>query len=146
MSGIAAHGSIRRSRTRAGFSLVELLIVMAIFLILAGVAVPSLQSVSRASRIANGTHAFVGDLRLARMEAIRRNRSVEVEQTGATTYTIEYIGARTLSDGVTFSSGPALVRFAPFGPLQTGLATYTLNLDGDIRTVRLSASGNAVVE
>jgi prepilin-type N-terminal cleavage/methylation domain-containing protein len=146
MSGNAAHGSIRRSTTRAGFSLVELLIVMAIFLILAGVAVPSLQSVSRASRIANGTHAFVGDLRLARMEAIRRNRSVEVEQTGATTYTIEYIGARSLSDGVTFTSGPALVRFAPFGPLQTGLATYTLNLDGDIRTVRLSASGNAVVE
>jgi prepilin-type N-terminal cleavage/methylation domain-containing protein len=146
MSGIAEYGSFRRSTTRAGFSLVELLIVMAIFLILAGVAVPSLQSISRASRIANGTHAFVGDLRLARMEAIRRNRSVEVEQTGATTYTIEYIGARTLSDGVTFSSGPALVRFAPFGPLQTGLATYTLNLDGDIRTVRLSASGNAVVE
>ena len=146
MSGIAEHGSFRRSTTRAGFSLVELIIVMTILLILAGVAVPSLQSVSRASRIANGTHAFVGDLRLARMEAIRRNRSVEVEQTGATTYTIEYIGARSLSDGVTFSSGPALVRFAPFGPLQTGLATYTLNLDGDIRTVRLSASGNAVVE
>lgn len=136
----------RRGCSRGGFTLLEVLIVMAIMLIVAGIAVPSLQSVTRITRMETGGQNFVGDLRLARMEAIRRNRSVYVAKTGPSTYTIEYIGARSLREGVTFSSGPDTVRFAAFGPLQTGMATYTLQLEGRTRTVRLSAAGNASVE
>lgn len=135
-----------RGSSRGGFTLLELLIVMAIMAIVAGIAVPSLQSVTRLTRLETGGQNFMGDLRLARTEAIRRNRSVYVAKTGADTYTIEYIGDRTLREGVTFSSGPDTVRFAAFGPLQTGMATYMLELEGKTRTVRLSAAGNASVE
>lgn len=135
-----------RGRCRGGFTLLELLIVMAILTIVAGIAVPAMQAAARLTRMETGGQTFMGDLRLARMEAIRRNRSVYVAKTGLDTYTIEYIGARTLREGVTFGSGPDTVRFAAFGPVQTGMATYTLQLDGETRTVRLSAAGNASVE
>jgi type IV fimbrial biogenesis protein FimT len=140
----AYQGNRGRSR-RGGFTLLELVIVMVILLLIAGIAVPPLQLVARSTRMESARQTFIGDLRLARVEAIRRNRSVSVTRTGPSSYTIEYIGARSLKDGVTFGSGPAVVRFAAFGPLQTGMATYTLQLDGKTSTVRLSAAGNASV-
>jgi prepilin-type N-terminal cleavage/methylation domain-containing protein len=131
---------------RGGYTLLELVIVMVILSIVAGIAVPAMQSAAQSSRLETGRQTFIGDLRLARTEAIRRNRSVYVAMTSPSTYTIEYIGGRTLKEGVTFESAPDTVRFAAFGPLQTGMATYVLDLDGTNTTVRLSAAGNASTE
>lgn len=136
--------ALRSSRT--GFTLLELLIVMAIMTLVAGIAVPAMAGAARATRMANATAAFVGDLRLARTEAIRRNRTVYVAKTGPSTYTIEYLGGRTLSDDVTFVSGPDTLRFAAFGPTVTGMTAYVLEVEGEQSTIRLSAAGNASVE
>ena len=142
----AAYASIRGRSRRAGFTLLELMIVMTIMLIVAGVAVPAIQSVARVTRIETARQTFIGDLRLARTEAIRRNRTVTVQKTSPTTYTIEYIGGRTLQEGAVFLTGPDEVRFAAFGPVLTGIASYTLKLEGQTTTVSLSAAGNASVQ
>lgn len=103
---------------------------------------PPLSSVVKSTRLETARQSFIGDMRLARTEAIRRNRTVDVTKTGVSTYTIEYIGTRTLEEGATFVSGPTTIRFAPFGPLLTGTTTYVLRLEGTNTTIRLSAAGN----
>jgi len=138
----AASRNVSRHTGRAGFTLLELLIVLMISTIVIGVAVPPLSSAVKATRLETARQKFIGDMRLARTEAIRRNRTVDVTTTGASTYTIEYIGTRTLEEGATFVMGPASIRFAPFGPLLTGASMYVLRLEGTNMTIRLSAAGN----
>ncbi|MGH7449048.1 MAG: GspH/FimT family pseudopilin [Longimicrobiales bacterium] len=134
-------------RARSGFTIIELLIVMSIISIVLMTAVPPLMGVVRGRRLENATQSLIGDLRLARTEAIRRNRTVFVARTGATTYTIEYVGDRTLTDGVAFNAAtPDTLRFTAFGPAQTGMVLITLHLDGDTSRVRVSAGGNASAE
>lgn len=116
---------------------------MAIISVVVGIAVPPLRGAVKATRLETGRQTFIGDLRLARTEAIRRNRPVYVAMTGATTYDIEYLGQRTLKEGVRFWGGPDTIRFAPFGPLMTGMTTYVLRLESTNTLVRLTAAGNA---
>lgn len=65
-----------------GFSLVETLSVVAILGILAGVAVPSLQSVGGSMRVSSASNELLADLLLARSEAIKRNTRVVVCKSG----------------------------------------------------------------
>ena len=72
---------------------------------------------------------------------MKRNRVVDVTMISQTQYDIEFVGVRRLENGVAFQAGPALVQFAPFGPMLTGPAQFVLELGGDTRTVSLTASG-----
>lgn len=126
---------------RAGFTLFEVLIVMVVTSVLLTVSLPPMLSATRATRLEAARTAFLGDLRVARTEAIRRNRSVQVTRTGPGTYTIEYLGTRTLPEDATFTGGPTTVKFGSAGPMQTGGATYTLAVGGRSTVVVLSPSG-----
>ena len=132
--------------TRRGYTVVELLIIMVTVSIIVVIALPPMFATIRGTRLEAAQQAFIGDLRLARMEAIRRNVSIAVQKTSATTYTIDSIGARSLEDGVTFTAGPTTLRFAPFGPIPTGAATYTLHLNGKSATVFVNTAGNAIAK
>lgn len=64
--------SCRRAR---GFTLVELMITVAVLAILAAIGFPSFQSVLRSNRVATGTNELIASLALARSEAIRNTVS-----------------------------------------------------------------------
>ncbi len=69
----------RRGGTRThGVSLIELVVTLAILAILAAVAAPSFITTLQGARISNGVNAMVGDLQLARSEAIQRGLPVSV--------------------------------------------------------------------
>lgn len=72
-----AHGSTPRAAV-AGFTLVELLMVMAISAILAATAVPSFNRFTTAARLSEASSALRGAIELARSEAIARGARVGV--------------------------------------------------------------------
>lgn len=102
----------------AGFSLVEIVVALAIMAILLMQAVPQLTGYVRDAKVRAAAEAFLGGLQRARSEAVRRNTAVEILFTTAspvatslTTATTESTGSNWLvrtTDQTEFIEGKAL--------------------------------------
>jgi prepilin-type N-terminal cleavage/methylation domain-containing protein len=99
-----------------GFSLIEILIVLVILSILAGVAVPSLNGVFRESRARGVTAQLAADISHARMLAVRSGRGASLQFTGPTSYEVrEGVGVsavtrKTVNLATDYGSAIELVR------------------------------------
>ena len=62
----------------AGFSIVELVITLAVFAIIAAIAAPSFTGLLNGNRLATASNELVTSLQFARIEAVRRNVPVVV--------------------------------------------------------------------
>ena len=67
-----------RARTAFGFTLVELMVTIAVVAILAALALPSFSNSIRNTRLASTTNEFIAAVNLARSEAVRSNRAGQV--------------------------------------------------------------------
>ncbi len=65
-------------KNQAGFTLVELMITVAIVMIVMSIAVPSFTTTIQNNRITTQTNKLISALHLARMEAIHRGTSVSI--------------------------------------------------------------------
>lgn len=61
-----------------GFTLLEFLVVMAVITIMSTAGIPSFLDMITKHRLKGATEAVYGDLQLARMEAIKRNKSISL--------------------------------------------------------------------
>ena len=91
-----ARSLVLMSRADKGFTLIELMVVIAVVAVLLTIAAPSYQKLIERNRLKEASQAFKSDLQFARMEAIKRSRNVLLELsldlgTGAWCY-----GVRTL--------------------------------------------------
>ena len=105
------------ARPIGGFSALELLIVVAIVIIVAGMAIPKMMSMVQNFRTAGDARDLNGTILMAKMRAASNFAQtrvhadlntqtfwVEVKQSGATSWTTEG-GTQLLSTGVTFGFG-----------------------------------------
>ncbi|MGH8209640.1 MAG: GspH/FimT family pseudopilin [Steroidobacteraceae bacterium] len=65
-------------RSAAGFNLVELLVVITIASILMGIGVPSYRYVTNSNRVSSEVNDLLGDMMIARSEAIKEGQTVTV--------------------------------------------------------------------
>ncbi|RJU10813.1 prepilin [Xanthomonas campestris] len=65
-------------RHRAGFTLIEIMVTVAVLAIVLAVAVPAFGTLIRSSRLTSDANEFVAALQLARSEAVRQNSLVAV--------------------------------------------------------------------
>lgn len=72
----SASGGSRLLHRQAAYTLVELLVVVALAAIMASLAIPSMSALLNSQRSSSLAYAFLNSLNLARSEAIKRNARV----------------------------------------------------------------------
>jgi type IV fimbrial biogenesis protein FimT len=140
-----------------GFTLIELMITVAVLAVLASIAAPSFQEMIASQRIRAAASALYDSLLLARSEAIKRNNTVSVTaNSGNFTNGWEVLPANNMSirsqealSGLTVSLTPATnpLTYSPLGRLSSTATVATLSGTGTSKqwTVRIEASGRVCV-
>ena len=141
---------------QAGFTLVELMVTIAIVAILATIAVPSFSELTASQRVkAAASNLHISILR-ARSEAIKRNESIELVPVGgdwAKGWVIQnrtdpiVVLERHAQIGNAIISGPASIRYRSSGRLaDTSAAGFSISASGTSsqRCVSVSLSGQPV--
>jgi type IV fimbrial biogenesis protein FimT len=125
---------MKQLKLSVGFTLVELIVVIAILAILAGIVMPSFQNTIRNQRVKNASFELFASLILARSEAIKRNGDVTITPVSGSWESGWQI---TSSDGTVLKNHSALASVVFSGAPST--LTYK-------RTGRLSAATSPAIQ
>jgi len=136
----------RQSRADAGFTVLELLVVIGVAMVLMGIAVPSFSSWLPTLRLSAAARQVFADLRVARMKAISQNTNFQLTFNGSSYVVQRCAGTCTndsgnilLPDGITVStSGTPL--FLPRGTANNSV-TITLSNGVQSRQVQVTPVG-----
>jgi type IV fimbrial biogenesis protein FimT len=124
-----------------GFTLIELLVTLAVAAILLMIAVPSFKTITLSNRLTTVANDVVGAINVARMEAIKRNTSVQFCSDSATVNTtIDTLGTKcgAQTGAVYASTGttpPIQVRASIAG------ISAPIVLTGDMTAIRFGGEG-----
>jgi type IV fimbrial biogenesis protein FimT len=122
-----------------GFTLLELLVALAVASVLMAIAVPSFKHMIVANKLTTSANDIVGAIGSARMEAVRRNAQTQLCSNSSTVNSSDTLGAACGTQAGTVYAlevgGAAEVLAA-----STGIVA-PIQLDGDMAAVRFDAQG-----
>lgn len=149
-------------KKHAGITLIELMIVIAILAVIAGLAAPSFNQMIRSSRVSTASNELLAAMQLARAEAIKQRRQITVCRRNAAGSACD--GDADWSAGWLVQGPTGVIRVweAPRGGLAlagpaggvtftsdgrtTGATNFTISSEGTSRTVDVDSTGRAHVE
>lgn len=143
MAGDVMHCASRElapTPRQRGFTLVELMITLAVAVILTAIAVPSFRNLTLSNRLTTAANDVVGALNVARMEAVKRNASVQFCSDSSTANGSDTLGGLCGSNAgavytVVNGTTSVLVQ-APNMGLEGGI-----QLNGSMKAVRFNGQG-----
>lgn len=137
---IPAVGAPRRAR---GFTIVELMTALAVAAVLMMIAVPSFSNMINSNRLTTAANAMIGALNSARMEAVKRNGSVQfcsnVAATNTTGATDALGNACGTSAGVVFAVTGTTATQVLAAP--SALSTPSIQVRGTLAAIRYNGTG-----
>ena len=150
----------RVSTSPSGFTLLELMLVVAIGMVVAAVALPNLVSVNTSYRLATASTTVTAKVHQARVNALKQNRptwvridgaarTVQVQTAAGGGGVADVGGAEFMPQGVTFGTGAAVVTLTfdamgrPLNPPQTIQLLYPGS--GLTRTITVTSTGRVTV-
>lgn len=150
----------RTFRSSAGFTLLEMMLVVALGITVAAIAVPNLVSINYSYRIATASTTVTAKVHQARINALKQNRpvwirvdggarTVQVQTAAAGGGVTDIGGAEYMPQGVTFSTGNAVVTLSfdamgrPVNPPQSIQLLYPGS--GLTRTITVASTGRVTV-
>lgn len=112
-------------RRQSGFTLIELIVVLTVAAVLMGIGIPSFREFTATQKVKGAAFDFAAALLLARSEAVKRNATVTMTQTGGSWSN----GWTVASGGTTLSTQGSLgtVDITPIDPSTTTAVSYQGN-------------------
>ena len=139
---------LRHNPLNLGFTVVELLTVMAIMMVITAIATPTFYYWLPTYRLSAGARQIAADLQLARMKAISQNTSYRLRFTDPNTYEMQKFdgvwavapghGSVDLPEGITVTIGTPYntSEFQSRGTANTGVGTSAITVtNGDLNNV-----------
>ena len=124
-----------------GFTIVELMITLAVAAILLAIAVPSFRNITLANRLDTAANGLVNAISVARMEAVKRNSSTQFCSNSADANTGDALGGACGTEvGAVWAQGNGEASQVLAGP--TNLV-QPLQFNGDVTALRFTAQGLA---
>lgn len=145
-----------RTRRSTGFTLIELMVTVAVVAVFASLAGPSFRQLIATQRVRSGVSALSESLWLARSEALKRNASVSFTVTNGVAQPWSVVsGATTLlsQEGLPtvraeIKSGGGTFTFDGLGYLTAGAGKVQMDVPsaGVYRCITVSTTGRTTVE
>lgn len=143
-----------RRRAMAGFTLIELVVTVAVAAIFAAVAAPPMQRLIAAQRVRSASSALVESLWFARSAALQRNTDVGLLFTDAasgwtvkagTASVLQQPGFAAITSTQTHAGGAVQFTYNAFGRLSSGAGWVQIGLPSasTFRCITVSSSGKA---
>ena len=79
---------LKRRKREAGFTLIEMMVVIAVLAIVAAIAIPNFMTLLPGMRLNGAARQMMGELMAARMRAVKENRTISVNYLSNYEYSI----------------------------------------------------------